>query len=171
MQFQLTQGTVVIRVDDGTQSNHPDSKDRQEYESWLAAGNTPLPAATPSLNTLKADAVEAIDNAVAAVYGRFTRFSQEYEEREAQAQAFKNAGYTGAVPQQVAAFATPAGKTPQEATDLILAQATQLRGALSQLGALRMRKYEVLRASTSETTGTALASILGSVKVIDSALS
>lgn len=112
-----------------------------------------------------------IDDAVAAVYARFTRFAQEYELREAQAQAFKDAGYSGAVPQQVDAFATPAAMTPQAATDLILGQAIQLRGAMAQLGALRMRKYEVLRAADDATARTALAEVLAGIAAIGAALS
>jgi len=87
--------------------------------------------------------VDGIDGACAAIYTRVGRFAEEYKEREAQALAYQAAGYAGPVPRQVAAFATPAGVTPTYATDLILSQATQLRGALSALGELRMRKYEV----------------------------
>lgn len=86
---------------------------------------------------------DSIDAACAAIYTRVGRFAEEYKEREAQALAYQAAGYAGAVPRQVAAFATPAGVTPTYATDLILSQAAQLRGALSALGELRMRKHEV----------------------------
>lgn len=81
-----------------------------------------------------------IDEAARALYNRFIPFSQEYELRENQAQAFKSANYTGAVPAQVAAYATPAGKTPRQAADTILAQAAGLRYAIDQLGVLRMMK-------------------------------
>jgi hypothetical protein len=111
-----------------------------------------------------------IDDAVAAIYSRFTRFAQEYETRETQAKAFKDAGYAGTVPRQVQAFATPAGKTATQAADLIISQAAQLRGALDDLGALRMRKYEVIGAATDAAASAALSEILAAVAVIDAAL-
>ena len=107
-----------------------------------------------------------IDDVVAAIYGRFTRFAIEYEEREAQAQAYKDAGYTGEVPPRVAEFATPAGMPAQAATDLTLQQAANLRTAQGALSALRMRKYEVLRAVTDSEAQTLAVSILKAVETI-----
>ena len=108
----------------------------------------------------------AIDEAVAAIYSRFTRFQLEYTERESQAQAYKDAGYTGPVPPRVAEFATPAGMPAQAATDLILAQAVNLRAAQGALSALRMRKYEVLRAATDEQAQAVAAEILDGIGTI-----
>jgi hypothetical protein len=131
-------------------------------------GYTPPEPTMPPLD--RAAAAMDIDDAVATVYGRFTRFAIEYEEREAQAQAFKVGGYAGAPPPRVAEFATPAGKSGQEAADLILAQAAQLRDAQGQLSALRMRKYEVLRAATDAEAREALDAILAGVRAIGKAL-
>ena len=100
---------------------------------------------------------------MAAIYGRFTRFQLEYTEREAQAQAYKDAGYTGPVPAMVAQFATPAGMQAQAATDLILAQAANLRAAQAALSALRMRKYEVLRAESDAQARAAADAILQAI--------
>jgi hypothetical protein len=111
-----------------------------------------------------------IDDAVEAVTSRYTRFLVGYERREAQAQAYKDAGYTGDVPLQVAAFATPANKTPQEATDIILAQAAALRGALDLLEVQRMRKYEVYNAATDEIARAARADVLSRVAGIGASL-
>jgi len=108
----------------------------------------------------------AIDEAVAAIYSRFTRFQLEYTEREAQAQAYKDAGYTGTVPPRVAEFATPAAMTARAATDLILSQAVNLRTAQGALSALRMRKYEVLRAATDEQAQAVAAEILAGIDVV-----
>ena len=117
-----------------------------------------------------AELAKSIDSAVASVYEQYTRFEVEYLEREKQAQAYKAAGYTGDVPVQVAAFAGPAGKTGQQAAEIILAQAAKLRGALSQLGVLRMRKYEVLAAPDAATAQAIVDAILGAVAQIGSAL-
>lgn len=111
-----------------------------------------------------------IDEAVAAIYGRFTRFQLEYTEREAQAQAYKDAGYTGPVPPRVAEFATPAGMPAQAATDLILQQAVNLRTAQGELSALRMRKYEVLRAATDAAAQTVAGEILAGVEAVGRAV-
>ena len=117
-------------------------------------------------HAMRAGLATQIDETVAAIYGRFTRFQLEYTEREAQAQAFKDAGYTGPVPPRVAEFATPAGMPAQAATDLILAQAVNLRTAQGELSALRMRKYEVLRAATDEQAQSAALEILAAIEAI-----
>lgn len=127
------------------------------------------PAPPPAFD--RAAAALQIDEAVAAIYGRFTRFQLEYTEREAQAQAYKDAGYTGPVPPRVAEFATPAGVPAQAATDLILSQAVNLRTAQGELSALRMRKYEVLRAATDEQAQAAADAILQSIAAVGAQVS
>ena len=117
-----------------------------------------------------AELAKSIDSAVAAVYAQYTRFEVEYLEREKQALAYKAAGYAGEIPQQVAAFATPANKTGKQAADIIIAQATELRDALAQLGVLRMRKYEVLQTATVEQAQIAADSIIAAVQQIGGAL-
>lgn len=106
------------------------------------------------LTELKTEMVTNIDNLVAAIYQTWTRFQAEYELREAEAQGFKDAGYTGDVPRQVAAFADRANLPAQPATDLILSQAAALRTALANLGDLRMRKYEIINAPDAATAQT-----------------
>lgn len=133
-------------------------------QSWTAE---PVPF---SLSETKAVLTAAIDNAVAAIYNRFTRFEPEYTLREAQAQAFKDAGYTGPVPEQVAAFATPAGMDAQAATDLILSEAANLRAALAALGAKRMRKYEIINAADAATAQAKHDEILAEIEAIGNAL-
>ena len=131
---------------------------------WLWDGETLTPPPPPPFD--RAAAALQIDEAVASIYGRFTRFAIEYQEREAQAQAYKDAGYTGDVPPRVAEFATPAGMPAQAATDLILAQAVNLRAAQGALSALRMRKYEVLRAATDAQAQAVAAEILAGVEAV-----
>lgn len=115
----------------------------------------------------RAAAGRQIDDAVAAIYARPYRFVVEYEERETQARAFKDAGYLGPVPPRVAEFATPAGLPPEFATDLILSQAANLRTAQAALSALRMRKYEVLNAASDAAAAGAAAEILAAIAVVD----
>ena len=135
---------------------------------WAWNGETLTPPPGPPFD--RTAAALQIDEAVAGIYGRFTRFQLEYTEREAQAQAYKDAGYTGEVPPRVAEFATPAGMPAQAATDLILAQAVNLRTAQGELSALRMRKYEVLRAATDEQAQAVAAEILAGVEAVGRAV-
>ena len=111
-----------------------------------------------------------IDDAVAAIYTRYARFSDEYTLRLSQAQAYKDAGYTGAVPEQVAAYATPAVVTAQAAADLIIAQAAALSAAIAQLGVLRMRKYEVKAAASVADAEAIATSVLAAISAVSDAL-
>ena len=135
---------------------------------WLWDGETLTPPPPPPFD--RAAAAQQIDEAVAGIYGRFTRFAIEYQEREAQAQAYKDAGYTGPVPPRVAEFAIPAGMPARAATDLILAQAANLRTAQGALSALRMRKYEVLRAATDAAAQAVASEILAGVEAVGRAV-
>lgn len=109
------------------------------------AGATPEKPADPpaSLSTIKAALSGDIDDFISAIYSRFTRFGTEYIQREAAARAFKAGNYAGDAGVWVMAFATGAGLTGRQASDLILQQADQLRSALELLAAQRMRKYGI----------------------------
>lgn len=131
---------------------------------WLWDGEHLAPPPAPLFD--RTAAALQIDEAVASIYGRFTRFQLEYTEREAQAQSYKDAGYTGAVPPRVAEFATPAGMPAPAATDLILQQAVNLRAAQGALSALRMRKYEVLRAATDAQAQAVAGEIMAGVAAV-----
>lgn len=114
----------------------------------------------------KAAYVATIDERAAAIYGRWTRFEAEYRVREATAQAFKDAGYQGEPGLYVINFAEPAGLTSRAATDAILAQAAELRAAQDALAALRMRKYEVVRAANAEAAQTVADEIVATMDEI-----
>lgn len=137
--------------------------------AWRWDGETLTPPPPPPFD--RHAAAFQVDEAVAAIYGRFTRFQLEYTEREAQAQAYKDAGYTGEVPPRVAEFATPAGMPAQAAADLILSQSVNLRTAQSALSALRMRKYEVLRAATDAQAQAVAEEILQAIAAVGAQVS
>lgn len=134
---------------------------------WSHDGQAFSPPAAPALDRTKL--VAEIDDAVAAIYTRVGRFSEEYKLREAHALAFQASGHTGAVPRQIAAYATPAGLTPEQATTVVLAQAAQLRGALDTLGELRMRKIS-LTSGTDASAAAIHAEVMAAIRAIGAAL-
>lgn len=110
------------------------------------------------LVAVRKDLSDKIDSAVAAVYARPQSFLKEYEEREAQARAYV-AAYDAdtelpAAP-RIVAFAAASLLSNIDAARLTIQQADMLRGALGLLADLRMRKYEIGRA-TSTTVATAI---------------
>ena len=109
---------------------------------------------------------DAINNLVDAAYRHVTRFQPEYLLREQQARDYKAGGCKGEAPEQVAAFAKPAGKTACEATDIIIAQADNLRMVMGKLGALRMRKFELKGLKTAAEVDKRTAEILAEIKPI-----
>ena len=109
---------------------------------------------------------EAINDAVEQAYHHVTRFEAEYKLREQQARDYKEGGCKGDVPEQVAAFAKPAGKTACEATDIIIAQADNLRMVLGKLGVLRMRKLELKDLKSAAEVDKRTAEILAEIQPI-----
>jgi len=87
---------------------------------------------------------DKLNDTLARVYSTWTRFESEYVFREQAAIAYKASNYSGVCSVWITAFATAANLSSKSACDLILEQAVGLRSAQETLGALRMRKYELL---------------------------
>ena len=87
--------------------------------------------------------IAEIDERAAKIYSTWTRFESEYRERQAAAEAFKNANYQGECSRYITDFAKRAGLNNQAATDLILVQAAGLEKLQVELANQRMRKYEL----------------------------
>lgn len=130
----------------------------------------PPPVHVPTDADRKKDWADQIDSYVAFVYGRYTRFQLEYELREAAAQAYKNAGYSGQADDMIVRFATNTGLSSQAATDLILSQSANLRGAVRALGNLRMDKYKVIGAATLELAESQFDVTMSAIKTVDESL-
>ncbi len=97
-------------------------------------------------STIRIDA--DCDDIFAAVVGN--RLS-EYSASEADATAYKTAGYTGQVPMNVHCWALAKGQSDQWAADNILATAEQWRGAQSLIRANRLgRKEDVKNSANAE---------------------
>ena len=87
--------------------------------------------------------INNVDAYAASIYSTWTRFESEYRERQAAAEAFKNANYQGECSRYITDFAKLAGLNNQAATDLILVQAAGLEKLQVELANQRMRKYEL----------------------------
>jgi len=120
-----------------------------------------------SIQGAKARLAAQVDNSVAEVYSRWLRFDAEYVAREAAARAFIADGTPS---EWVTGFAVPAGLTEATAAALIVQQADALRTALEQLGAQRMRKYQVMAASTEAAARGIADDIFAQVKAIAAGL-
>ncbi|MFD1805553.1 hypothetical protein ACFSAV_04055 [Pasteurella oralis] len=94
--------------------------------------------------------VDNVDDTAANISSKWTRFSEEYKERESAAIAFKEAGFTGDVSIYISSFATVAGLDNKSAALLILKQAENLHALQEQLAVQRMRKYELKNEACSE---------------------
>ena len=94
--------------------------------------------------------VDGIDDTAASISAKWTRFAEEYKERESAALAFKEANFAGEVSVYISSFATVAGLDNKSATLLILKQAERLRTLQQQLAVQRMRKYELKHEALSD---------------------
>lgn len=143
------------------------SKAPSHLHQWNGKEWTLDKAATSQLLAESIDkGTEAINDAVEQAYHHVTRFEAEYKLREQQARDYKAGGCKGDVPEQVAAFAKPAGKTACEATDIIIAQADNLRMVLGKLGVLRMRKLELKDLKSAAEVDKRTAEILAEIQPI-----
>ena len=161
----------VVRDDGLVIPADPLNTDYAAYLEWVADGNTPAPAPAPSLAAIAGGLADQIDDYVADVYSNWTRFQAEYDARFAAAQAFTNANYAGDPGTWVSSYATAAGVTNTQAAQTILAQSTQLNGALAAIGAQRMRKYDVLSAPDAATARSTYQNIIAAIQAIAAQLS
>jgi hypothetical protein len=122
------------------------------------------------LAVLKKRLSASVDDAIALIYQRWMRFDREYAERESAARAFVAADYQGECGIWIAAFASAAQMEPSAAADLIIQQADTLHAALRDLGALRMRKYEILGAESVAAAEAARDNILTEAGQIEEGL-
>ncbi|MDH3001467.1 hypothetical protein A1D23_13060, partial [Chelonobacter oris] len=87
--------------------------------------------------------INSIDSTAATISAQWTRFTIEYEQREAAAIVFKQHNFEGDPGVYVTSFSSAAGLDNQTAAELILQQAEGLRTLQRHLATQRMRKYEL----------------------------
>lgn len=123
---------------------------------WSYDGNVYTPPAPPPLALRRAALIRKIDADIDAIYRAMQGDrGPEYTRAEAEAIAFKQAGYTGAVPDSVASWANAKAWTATQATDDILATATGWRTAQSAMRATRLSCKEIARTANDLTAVTA----------------
>lgn len=118
------------------------------------------------LSILRVTCASQIDDRVATVIEKWTRFKEGYAKREAAARAYKLAGYTGDATRWITSFASNADKTNQQAADIIIGQADGLNLALEDLEDLRMQKYKILLANEETVIRTEHQRIMSEIDVI-----
>ena len=157
-------GEIGARYKDGQFYNRPADVDSfdDKANKWVV---NPVQASQRLAEAID-KGTDAINDVVEQAYHHVTRFEAEYQLREQQARDYKSGGCKGEAPLQVAAFAKPAGKTACEATDIIIAQADNLRMVLGKLGVLRMRKFELKGLKTAAEVEKRTAEILAEIKPI-----
>lgn len=166
--FKLTDNPdIVVRIEDGAviPMGH---RWWQDYEEWLAEGNTPQPADVPSLADVKATAQTAIDTLAGQVRQKYITSvpGQEatYMEKARQCDAYKAASYP-ATPDPVMFSYVISEKnamggttTFQQAADAIIAQRDEwaVKGAAIE-EARRQAKIAIDAAQTTADVETAKA--------------
>lgn len=117
---------------------------------------------------LVTNAVLQIDVDTDAIYGAVLgNRAQEYTLAEADATAYKAAGYTGTVPASVQCWATTKSWTAKQAADDILATAAAWRSAQAAIRAQRLSSKEAVRtANDAAGVTTAMAAWAGFVTTI-----
>lgn len=120
----------------------PESVDGTWRQRWSISTQPPT-----SAEELCAAIDAAADAARQAVAGDPLR-AVEYDRARIDAEQFAAAGYQGAVPPMVAAWAI-GGRTPQQAAENILQEAAQYTAALEQLRTVRLAAKEQVRALVS----------------------
>lgn len=118
------------------------------------------------LLALRTQLVTSVDDHIAAIYARWTRFESEYDVREDAARAFIAGGCQGDPGIWVTSYSESAGLSTSVAAELIIEQASTLHAAREQLAALRMSKYLITRATTAASAQAAYDDIISQANII-----
>jgi hypothetical protein len=151
----IEQDKSVRRLSDGACiPNHAGNADWRAFQAWVAGGNTPQPADQPSLAEQRARANARIDEQAGIVRRRYitavTGQESTYLVKERQAEAYKRAGYAGAVPALVQAEADATVQTAQQACDAILAERDLWIAKAAQIERERRKGKLAVAAATTQ---------------------
>lgn len=141
--------TVAAKVDDDGVSRSSCSAENEEFKTWIALGNSPEPYVAPALSVPAL--LAQIDADTDSIYGSVLgNRAEEYTLAANEAQAFKTAGYTGAVPSSVQSWAAAKSWTTTQAADDILLTAARWIGAQSAIRAERLLRKEQIRTAVGD---------------------
>lgn len=152
---------AVSVADDVYQAIFADQSNGASIQS--DANGNPIPVFPPAftLAEIQAQGCSNIDSAAQAVYNGIGSSSPgmlaEYQQANADAQAYKAAGYTGAIPATIECWVTASGMTPQAATDNIIETAGAWIGCLNAIRAARLLGKAAVKKATSITDAQAAA--------------
>ena len=162
--YIAVQGGKIVSIFGTSQLDQPDG-----YQEVDIADDSPAPqlggsvvdgqCLPPALAIAKSVAIRKIDVDVDVIYGAVLgNRAEEYRIAKEEAQAYKDAGYTGTVPASVSGYVTAKGWTATQATDDILATAAAWLAAKDAIRAARLlRKEQVRIATTQADINTAMA--------------
>lgn len=132
---------------------------------WLREGAEWRAPTTPATADDIAAAIKEVDALCDAKRNRYISVGslvvEEYRLAARQAAAYKQAGYSGAVPAAVQSWSTAKGWTATQAADDILATETAWMAVLAAIRAIRLPAKEQARAATDRAT---LAGVLAGVR-------
>lgn len=129
MAYKLTKTATVVRLSDlASIPNDPANTDRQQYDAWLTAGNTPQTPDEPTLTQLQAAYRADIDAQANATRQKYVTFiaaqDATYLQKYDEAKRYKAAGYPASLAgySWIAAEVTATGRTATAAADGIIAE-------------------------------------------------
>lgn len=140
-------GTIPFTVLEGDVEPHG----RELYARAIAGDFGDIaPFQGPPVEDQKKNLITRIDADADAIYASaLGNRETEYKQAEAEASAFRAAGYLGQVPEYVQAWASVKGASAQWAADNILSTATAWRAAQAQIRTNRLACKEAARAATT----------------------
>lgn len=106
---------------------------------WVVSPN----AVNERMEAVRREAYTHINDRSIECYNIYSPLFMEYNQREEQAQKWKDSNFTGNPPPQVLTVSVPSRMNPMEACIQILQQAAEFHSALDFLAGLRMKKLEV----------------------------
>ena len=147
--IQLPSISALLRVDDNTFIPYNMSDpDYIEYAAWTVDGNTP--DISTSLSDQMTLALRKTDLDTNSIYYEFIgNRATDYSMADEDALAYKNAGFSGPVPESVLSWAATNEVTPRQAAEAVLLIASQWRTAQEDIRRERLFRKKQIRIATS----------------------